>query len=106
MVSSSVAGAEYSNGAGYMRQALPDEFIAVHSFSGVSGMSMWPTPNGASASSTALQIAGGEAMVPVSPAPLTPSGLTGVGVTVRSVSKLISASARGSAYSMSDAVSG
>ena len=34
-------------------------------------------------------------MVPVSPAPLTPSGLTGVGVIVRSVSYIGSMSALG-----------
>ena len=55
--------------------------------SGVSGIaSMWSTPSPDSASTTALTTAGVEAMVPVSPAPLTPSGLTGVGVSVRSVS--------------------
>ena len=45
-------------------------------------------PNGESASITALATAGVAAMVPASPAPFTPSGLTGDGVTVRSVSKL------------------
>jgi len=41
--------------------------------------------------------AGGDAIVPVSPAPLTPIGFTGVGVTVRSVSYIGSMSAFGSA---------
>ena len=37
------------------------------------------TPNGRSASSTAEAIAAGAAIVPLSAAPLTPSGLSGVG---------------------------
>ena len=45
-------------------------------------MSMSVTPNGASASRTALTTAGVEAIVPVSPTPFTPSGLLGLGVTV------------------------
>ena len=53
---------------------------------GVSGMSRWLIPSGASASMTALATAAVEAMVPVSPAPLMPMGFTGDGVTVRSVS--------------------
>ena len=43
-------------------------------------------PKGERASITALATAGVEAMVPASPAPFTPNGLTGEGVTVRSVS--------------------
>src|ERR671933_184272 len=39
-------------------------------------------PNGASASCTALTTAGVDAMVPASPAPFTPSGFTGDGVTL------------------------
>ena len=39
-------------------------------------------PNGSSASSTALAMAGVAPIVPASPAPLTPSGFTGDGVTV------------------------
>jgi hypothetical protein len=50
--------------------------------SAVRGMSRWVIPNGESASSTALTTAGGVAMLPASPIPLTPSGLSGVGVTV------------------------
>src|ERR1700693_958349 len=61
--------------------------IAFQSFSGRSGMSRCVTPNGASASITALTTAGVEPMVPASPTPLTPSGLTVVSVTVRSHSK-------------------
>ena len=42
------------------------------------------TPRCDRASTTALITAGGEAMVPASPMPLTPSGFVGLGVTVRS----------------------
>ena len=67
-----------------------------HTRSALSGIaSMWSMPSGASASTTALTTAGVAAMVPVSPAPLTPSGFTGVGVTVRSVSYIGSMSALG-----------
>ena len=45
-------------------------------------------PNGFSASRTALATAGVEAIAPASPAPFTPRGFTGDGVTVRSVSNL------------------
>ena len=41
-------------------------------------MSMCAIPSGASASTTAFTTAGVEAIVPVSPAPFTPSGLTSV----------------------------
>src|SRR5207249_8086335 len=54
--------------------------------SGAAGMSTCLTPNGARASQTALMIAALEPMVPASPTPLTPSSLSGVGVTVRSSS--------------------
>src|SRR6266436_625628 len=66
--------------------------------SGVSGMvSMWSMPKPDRASTTALTTAGVEAIVPVSPAPLMPSGLTGVGVSVRPVSYIGSMSDLGSA---------
>ena len=78
--------------------------IACQIFGGVSGMSMWAMPNGASASITALATAAVDAIAPASPAPFTPSGLTGDGVTVRSSSNAGSWSAFGTAYSMSDAV--
>src|SRR6185503_12863979 len=80
--------------------------IARHTLGGVNGISRWVTPNGASASITALAMAGVAAMVPASPTPFTPNGFTGDGVTVRSVSKLGSWSARGTQYSMSDALIG
>ncbi len=57
--------------------------IARQTFSGVSGVSRCSTPKGRSASITALTTAGVEPMVAASPIPLTPSGLTWVGVTVR-----------------------
>src|SRR5207244_6161701 len=53
--------------------------------SGRSGMSRCRTPNGRSASTTALTIAGVEPSVAASPMPLAPIGLWGVGVTVASV---------------------
>ena len=60
-----------------------------------SGMSRWRTPNGRSASTTALTTAGVEPMVAASPMPLAPSGLNGDGVTVWSVANDGKSSARG-----------
>ena len=60
--------------------------IAAQTRAGVSGLSMWVIPSGASASHTAFTRHAAEAMVPASPIPLTPSGLTGEGVTVWAVS--------------------
>src|SRR5439155_6016582 len=60
--------------------------IAVHTRAGVSGLSMWVTPRGASASHTAFTRVGTDAMVPVSPTPFTPRGFTADGVTVCAVS--------------------
>src|SRR5262245_28417717 len=57
------------------------------SFSGRTGVSTCVTPNGESASTTALTTAGVDPIVPASPTPLTPIGLTGDGVTVRSSSR-------------------
>ena len=54
------------------------------------------TPSGRRASITALTIAGEAAIVPASPTPLTPSELTGEGVSVRSVSNDGSSAAVGS----------
>ncbi len=56
--------------------------MARHTRSAVSGRSMWRTPKGASASTTALWMAGGAPMVPDSAIPLNPSGLLGYGVSV------------------------
>jgi hypothetical protein len=53
----------------------------------VHGIATSATPNGRSASTTALTTAGVEAIVPASPTPLTPSGLLVAGVSVRSVVK-------------------
>ena len=47
-------------------------WIALHTFAGVSGMSACRTPNGRSASSTELTIAGGDPTVADSPTPLAP----------------------------------
>ena len=57
--------------------------------------SMSVTPYGESASTTAFITAGGEAIVPVSPTPFTPSGFVGLGVSVRSSSKDGSSAADG-----------
>ena len=62
---------------------------------GVQGMSMWRTPNGASASQTAFTIAGGEPTVADSPIPFAPSGWWGDGVTVWPVSHSGTSSAVG-----------
>src|SRR6516225_9964736 len=59
---------------------LPETSLQI--FSGVKGMSMCRTPSGARASTTEFTTAGEQPMVPASPTPLTPSGLTGDGVTV------------------------
>src|SRR5438132_6313992 len=56
--------------------------MAFHTRSGLSGISMWRTPNGDSASQTAFTMHGVEASVPASPTPFTPMGFTGDGVTV------------------------
>src|SRR5690242_10666544 len=72
-------------------------FRIFHTFSDRIGMSICVTPNGASASTTAFTTAGVEPMVPASPTPLTPSGFTGEGVTVRSSSNSGKSCARGSA---------
>ena len=71
--------------------------IAAQTRSGRSGIARSRMPSGASASTTALTIAAGAPTEPASPAPLAPSGLTGVGVTVRSSSKDGRSSAFGAA---------
>src|SRR5262249_17996723 len=53
--------------------------ISSRSRAGVTGSSRMGTRSGKSASSIAETIAGGAPMVPLSAAPLTPSGLSGVG---------------------------
>jgi hypothetical protein len=60
-------------------------------------MLMKSIPTCPSASITALVTAALAAIVPASPTPLTPSELTGDGVSVRSSSKLGSSAALGSA---------
>src|SRR3989454_5773787 len=64
-------------------------------FSDRSGMSICVMPNSASASTTAFTTAGVDPIVPASPTPLTPSGFTGDGVTVRSSSNSGKSCARG-----------
>ena len=56
--------------------------------SGVSGVSEKCTPNGVSASSIAAMIAAGAGMVPPSPAPFTPSGLSGLTVSTWAMSQI------------------
>ena len=60
-------------------------------------MSMSFTPRWARASTTALTTAGVAPIVPASPTPLAPRGLTGVGVSVWSSSKRGSSEAMGRA---------
>src|SRR5437867_3462897 len=66
-------------------------------FSGLIGISTCFTPYGDNASTMALTIAGVAPIVPASPTPLTPSGFTGEGVSVRSVSNHGTCEALGSA---------
>ena len=61
--------------------------MAAQIFRGVRGRSTCVTPTGASASITALAMAGVEPMVAASPMPLTPSGVRGECVRVWSLSK-------------------
>src|SRR5436309_459690 len=61
----------------------------------VVGISMWLTPSGASASITALTIAGSAPTVPASPAPLAPIGLSLVGHGLLSTLIAARSSARG-----------
>src|SRR5579862_2387905 len=56
--------------------------IKARSRGGVTGNSRTRTPKGRSASSIAETIAAGAAIVPLSAAPLTPSGFIGVGVSI------------------------
>src|ERR1035441_8301645 len=58
--------------------------MASQTRNGLSGMLMKSTPRGRRASITALLTAALAAIVPASPQPLTPSELTGDGVSVRS----------------------
>ncbi len=60
-----------------------EEPIARHIFSGRAGISRSRTPYGDRASTIALMTQGVDPIVPASPIPLAPSGLTGVGVVMR-----------------------
>ena len=78
----------YSKEAGIMPH-LPlgsafASWIARHTRSGDAGLSMLSTPRWETASITAFTTAGGDAIVPASPMPFTPSELVVEGVTVRS----------------------
>ena len=66
----------------FRRPSSPPPLIARQTFSAVHGMSIWRTPRCAIASTTALCTAAVEPIVPDSPMPFAPSGLTCVGVTV------------------------
>src|SRR3989442_15995031 len=72
---------------------LPFKILQI--FSERTGMSICVMPNGASASTMAFTTAGVDPMVPASPTPLRPNGLTGDGVTVRSSSNSGKSCARG-----------
>src|SRR2546428_2519127 len=71
--------------------------INFQTLSGRTGISTCFTPYGDSASTIAFTIAGVAPIVPASPTPLTPSGFTGEGVSVRSVSNHGTCEALGSA---------
>src|SRR6185436_4831788 len=58
--------------------------IARHTRSGDAGLPTSVTPRWLTASTTALITAGGDAIVPASPIPFTPSGFVVLGVSVRS----------------------
>src|SRR5205823_1230921 len=73
--------------AGERHSATPFSFRMRHTFSGVMGMSKCFTPRCASASTTALAMAGGAPTVADSPTPLAPNGWCGEGVTVLPVSQ-------------------
>src|ERR1022692_1822102 len=67
--------------------------IAAQTLAGVAGMSIWRTPRWLTASMTEFCVAGGAPIVPASPMPLAPSGLTVAGVSLASSSKLGSSAA-------------
>src|SRR4029079_3218342 len=79
--------------------------IARQTRSGVAGIWTSFTPRCDSASSTALITAGAAAMVPVSPTPFTPSGVVGLGLSVRSSSNDGNSAADGTRYVRRFAVS-
>src|SRR6202030_191453 len=89
-------GQNVGHGCSLARHALAD-WMARQIRSGVTGISMWVTPNSASASTTALTTAPSAPVVPPSPAPRTPSRLVGVKTWLISVVKEGRRSARGMA---------
>ena len=68
------AGGEHQTGGEIAAHRLGPPRIACHTLEGVHGMSTCRTPNGRSASHTALTIVGGEPTVADSPMPLAPIG--------------------------------
>ena len=66
---------------GSCRTSLVASWIARHTRSGEAGLPTSVTPRCESASTTALTTAGGEAIVPASPMPFTPSGFVVDGVS-------------------------
>src|SRR5262249_8855662 len=71
--------------------------MARQSRSGVAGISMWRTPRGESAATSALATAGMAPTQPASPAPLPPSGLVLVGTGLLLTSTALMSVARGMA---------
>src|SRR5215468_3472353 len=71
---------------GAQSTAPPPALISATSLSGVTGVWLMRTPNGARASSIAEMTAAAAGIVLTSPAPLAPSGLRGDGVSLKSVS--------------------
>src|SRR3984957_11351608 len=75
-------------------------WIARHTLSRVSGMSMCVTPSGESASITAFTNAAGDPTFGLSPTPFAPIGWCGLGVQVLDVSQCGVSSDVGTKYSV------
>src|SRR5262245_37823386 len=71
--------------AGYSVRDLTPLAISSTSFCGITGVCAMCTPNGCNASSMAEITAAAAGIVLTSPAPLAPSGLSGDGVSLKSV---------------------
>src|SRR5688572_29103333 len=82
-----VGSSEIFDGFSQRYDVAPTPFSARQTLSEVNGMAMSVMPSGASASRTALVIAGGALTQPDSPTPLAPIGLYGDFVIVKSSSK-------------------
>ena len=83
------------SGRSWCDSAVSPSWMARHTRWGVAGISTSSTPHGRRASTIALITAGVEAMVPASPTPLTPSGVSVPGVSVRSVTYVGTSAALG-----------